>query len=240
MDYLFNPPEGPVARTTGGVTNNYTYDGSSQILANGMSTLRAPGLDEAYAQITAGTAVSYLRDANGSVAALTNAAQATVQPRRPVKAEQRRPSLHFSTRGADYDSSDQLLYLRNRFYSLPLARFVTEDPSHLGGGLNVYAYVGGDPISSIDPWGLLATVAVSGNEVAITLPISYSGPGAAPGRVAEWNNTITKTGSGQFGRYHVTTTVTHGPDNQISVPCDYGPGRNQRSAGNRNMAGFRN
>jgi YD repeat-containing protein len=67
-----------VARTTGGVTNNYTYDGWSQILANGMSTLPAPGLDEVYAQITAGSAVSYLKDGSGSVAALTNAAQTTV------------------------------------------------------------------------------------------------------------------------------------------------------------------
>jgi RHS repeat-associated protein len=152
-----------VARTTGGVTNNYTYDGWSQILANGMSTLRGPGLDEAYAQITAGTAVSYLKDASGSVAVLTNAAQSTVTGYSYGAygaAASTGPSgtatigTPFQYTGADYDSSDQLLYLRNRFYSPQLQRFVSEDPSKFGGGLNLYAYVGGNPISWTDPWGL--------------------------------------------------------------------------------------
>jgi uncharacterized protein RhaS with RHS repeats len=50
-------------------------------------------------------------------------------------------------------SNEQLVYLRNRFYSPQLQRFVSEDPIGLGGGINTYSYVDGDPISKVDPIG---------------------------------------------------------------------------------------
>jgi len=48
-----------------------------------------------------------------------------------------------------------LYYYRGRYYSPSLKRFVSEDPMGLVAGLNEYAYVGGDPISMIDPSGLM-------------------------------------------------------------------------------------
>jgi len=45
-------------------------------------------------------------------------------------------------------------YNRSRFYSLSLARFVSQDPTDFYGGLNLYAYVEDQPISSSDPFGL--------------------------------------------------------------------------------------
>jgi RHS repeat-associated protein len=44
-------------------------------------------------------------------------------------------------------------YYRARYYSSTLHRFISEDPIGFGGGVNVYAYAYGDPISFRDPTG---------------------------------------------------------------------------------------
>ena len=51
------------------------------------------------------------------------------------------------------DLSGQM-YMRNRYYDPASGRFTQEDLIGLAGGLNVYAFAGGDPISNSDPSGL--------------------------------------------------------------------------------------
>lgn len=46
------------------------------------------------------------------------------------------------------------LYRRNRYYDPKTGRFTQEDPIGIAGGLNLYGYAGGDPISYSDPFGL--------------------------------------------------------------------------------------
>jgi RHS repeat-associated protein len=45
-------------------------------------------------------------------------------------------------------------YYRARWYDPAAKRFITEDPIGLDGGINLYAYVGNNPINKIDPMGL--------------------------------------------------------------------------------------
>jgi RHS repeat-associated protein len=55
------------------------------------------------------------------------------------------------------DASGQI-YQRNRFYDPQTGRFTQEDPIGIAGGLNVYGFAGGDPVSYSDPYGLCKTL----------------------------------------------------------------------------------
>lgn len=88
--------------------------------------------------------------------------------------------------------------------------------------MNIYRYVGNGVLRYIDPLGLAAQVTVNGNNVVITIPITYSGPGVTPQVVQKFNDGIQSNWTGQFGAYNVTTTVTNGPDNQVTVPAGDG------------------
>ena len=48
-----------------------------------------------------------------------------------------------------------LIYMRARYYHAKLGRFISEDPLGLAAGPNAYQYASGDPISRIDPSGLV-------------------------------------------------------------------------------------
>jgi RHS repeat-associated protein len=53
------------------------------------------------------------------------------------------------------EEGNGMCYMRARFYSTELGRFISEDPIGLGGGdLNLYRYVGNSPTDEIDPTGL--------------------------------------------------------------------------------------
>ncbi len=55
--------------------------------------------------------------------------------------------------GYRLDPETENYYVRNRFYSPTLGRWLTRDPIGYQGGVNLYEYVGGGAVSALDPDG---------------------------------------------------------------------------------------
>ena len=59
--------------------------------------------------------------------------------------------MQFSTKS--YDAETGLSYYGFRFYSPHMGRWLTRDPLGENGGINVYEFVGNNPVNFVDPLG---------------------------------------------------------------------------------------
>jgi RHS repeat-associated protein len=152
-----------IAKTIGGVTTDYLYDGLNPVQETQGSVinpiLTGLGIDERFARNEGSTRAYYLTDALGSTVALTNASASIIQqyqydPYGNVSATATTTNPYLYT-GRESDGTG-LYYYRARYYSSQMGRFISEDPMGFWGGQNnFYAYVAGDPTNYRDPTGLL-------------------------------------------------------------------------------------
>jgi RHS repeat-associated protein len=76
-----------------------------------------------------------------------------------------------------------MYYYKARFYSPTLGRFMQTDPVGYDGGINLYAYVGNDPIDRTDPlgtdWGDRLNVVAGAGEILLGIVVGGGGGGAS-------------------------------------------------------------
>ena len=152
-----------------GSTIDYVLDGNQVLEERDASTgalLRRyyyAGLDEPVLMATgSGSVYYYHQDAQGSVVAMSSSAGALAEsyaygPYGQVE----QPSIlgnPFLYTGREYDAETGLYYYRARHYDPVIGRFLQPDPLGYFDGMNVYEYVGGNPINFVDPLGLFGSL----------------------------------------------------------------------------------
>ena len=155
--------------TQGATTTASVYDGYDPVQEQSpIGTVAANvqtglGTDERFTRSVGGTASYYLTDALGSTVGITNATGTAVQttysydPYGVTTQAGTANTNPYKFTGRQDDGAG-LYYFRARYYNPAWGRFVSEDPIGLAGGINLYAYVGGNPVGVIDPYGLLNPV----------------------------------------------------------------------------------
>lgn len=120
-----------IAKTEGGTTTNYLYDGLDALGSTRLLTDASGAVVQRYDYDPYGTTTQ-------TSAGITNPYQYT---------------------GREKDQTG-LYHYRARYYQPGWSRFVSEDPIGLDGGGNYYAYVEGNPVSYVDPTGEIAFVPI--------------------------------------------------------------------------------
>lgn len=79
---------------------------------------------------------------------------------------------YFGYCGEYYDPELDMIYLRNRYYSPGIGRFITEDPAR--DGANWYAYCNNNPVMFVDPSGEVAVIDDAAAVLVITAAGTYA------------------------------------------------------------------
>ncbi len=228
-----------VVQTLNGTNVNNSLPGN--VLASYITGLR---IDELFAASSgtgaAALTISYLTDALGSTIRLTDASGAkivdyTYDAYGATEADAQVDNP-FQYTGRENDGTG-LYYYRARYYSPKHGRFVQSDPIGLKGGINTYAYVGGNPLTLVDPFGLAELNFFDKSETnswnganGWNVPGSYTVAGhGSQVYMYSWNSKGTMTPEALA--WLILTDKRWGGKNIILASCDTGSNRRNGDPG---------
>jgi RHS repeat-associated protein len=152
-----------IAKTINATATAFLYDGwnITQELSGTTPTanlVTGTRLDQVFARTDSGGTKYFLEDALGSTLALTSTSagiltQYTYEPFGAATASGGSSTNSFQFTGRENDGTG-LYFYRSRYYKPGFERFASEDPIGLVGGINLFEYVGDNPMLYIDPFGL--------------------------------------------------------------------------------------
>ncbi len=173
--YIYSSEGAVRHRTGGGAYTRHFHDGGGQELAqyDGATYalqyrfVRLPGsVDDAFLMLDyvssgcgSGCAVYVHKDARGSTVSTSDASGAETAAYQYSPYGESGPEgdagFPFRFTGQRLDAATGLYNYKARFYNPETGRFLSADPIGYADGMNMYAYVGGDPVNATDPSGMV-------------------------------------------------------------------------------------
>jgi len=172
-EYKYDPFGRRIEKNISGqITTKYLYDNEDIIMEyaaiiptnTNITTkyIHGPGIDEPLSMIRNNKTYYYHADALGSITRMTDQNGNTVQTIKydtfgNIKSLSNPLLIQpYAYTGREYDIESGFYYLRNRYYDPRTGRFISKDPIGFNGGdVNLYGYVGNNPVNWVDPWGLV-------------------------------------------------------------------------------------
>ncbi|MDX9838917.1 MAG: RHS repeat-associated core domain-containing protein, partial [Azoarcus sp.] len=249
--------EGRLDTTTlAGVVTALRYDGTDLVAEyNSAGTLvrryvHGPGVDEplVWYEGTGTTDKRWLyADHLGTIVGQANAAgtSTAIYSYGPYGEPNVTTGTRFRYTGQQYLGGLNLYYYKARFYSPALGRFLQTDPIGTRDDLNLYAYVGNNPVNFSDPTGLTAAEAAlikknfaSGffdTRSVMEAPSTAANVGSVTRSIVDTGAEVVGYGLIAFDIANTVTGIGAGPDTGIVGAALLGATRNAAKGGSKDV-----
>jgi RHS repeat-associated protein len=157
------------------------FDGDNVVGVNGWRFVHGPAIDDPLVGLgnLGGTWLKYfyLTDGAGRLLAFADSLgrglvdDVTYYQNGANQAGAIDKSTNYSNSRAEAPQAAGLSFYRNRYYDQNTGRWTQEDPVGIAGGVNLYAYVGNNPATYTDPFGLCNDASDPPDSIRVPVPV---------------------------------------------------------------------